>query len=98
MLLVSSDRQTIHIFKLEAPEAPKSQTWGGYFASFVPSSIGGYWTQGLLQHGSQIPKKTERAFVQLALPKPGLNHVCALSGDKVKTEILIVSDDAVFCL
>jgi hypothetical protein len=46
MLLVSSDRQTIHIFKLAATE-PQPQTWGGYFASFVPAAIGGYWTQGL---------------------------------------------------
>ncbi len=47
MLLVSSDRQTIHVFKLESTEPPKTQTWGGYFASFVPAAIGGYWTQGM---------------------------------------------------
>jgi hypothetical protein len=48
MLLASSDRQTIHIFKLAPPQEAQAQTWGGYFASFISASITGYWTQGLL--------------------------------------------------
>ena len=54
MLLVSSDRQTIHVFKLESTEPPKTQTWGGYFASFVPAAIGGYWTQGMGMRASCV--------------------------------------------
>ena len=47
MLLASSDRQTVHLFKLTAPGEQTPQTWGGYLASFVPTAVTGFWTGGL---------------------------------------------------
>ena len=56
MLLVSSNRQTVHVFKLGpetvADAAPAAQSWlgwaGSVVAGYVPAVVSGYWTQGLL--------------------------------------------------
>ena len=114
MLLVSSDRQTVHVFKLEHPEGtpaqPQPQTWGAYFASFLPTVVGGYWTQGWSLSPIEPPTSieyvcfahrcfpTERSFLQFNLPRPGFNHLCALTGDKSRTDMNVISEDGYFGL
>ena len=63
MLCVSSDKQTVHLFRLDKPTAEPSEpaapastasSWGGYLlgavtaaASYLPSTVTSVWSQGL---------------------------------------------------
>ncbi|XP_071965711.1 WD repeat domain phosphoinositide-interacting protein 2-like isoform X1 [Antedon mediterranea] len=76
-LCVSSNTETVHIFKLETPkESTKSEdepsTWMGYLgkalmnsATYLPSQVTEVFSQG-------------RAFATIKLPFSGIRNVCAL--------------------
>lgn len=90
VLVVSSDKATVHLFKLESPAgngaAAPAQSWGSYLAStaasYLPEAAGGVLTQ-------------ERSFAQMELPAAGSVNKCAILGraSSGAVDVLVASAD-----
>lgn len=87
LLCVSSDKQTIHIFKLEANTAPEQeQGWSNYLsttmtsaATYLPTAVSEIWTQS-------------RSFAQVTLKKYGAPNLVALCGTDNVAVLVATSD------
>ncbi|XP_065066460.1 WD repeat domain phosphoinositide-interacting protein 2-like [Rhopilema esculentum] len=89
-LAASSNTETVHIFKLEAPKektADEPQSWVGYFgkalmtpSNFLPSQF----TEVLAQ---------ERAFATIKLAHGGHRNICALASINKLPRVLVANED-----
>lgn len=88
MLCVSSDKPTIHIFRL-APAVPvvDDQGWGGYLtntmtsaATYLPTSVSEMWTQS-------------RSFAQITLKKHGMPNLVALTGGEGGAAVMVATSE-----
>jgi autophagy-related protein 18 len=93
-LACSSNTETVHIFRLDAPSSPKekygdeaSQGWMGYFgqalktsANYLPSQVTDMLNQG-------------RDFAFARLPTSGLSNVCAIAIIQKMPRLLIACQD-----
>ncbi|GAB6020251.1 hypothetical protein CHUAL_002969 [Chamberlinius hualienensis] len=91
-LCVSSNTETVHIFKLEKPrESSKpiedNQGWMGYVgkalmtsANYLPTQVTDMFNQG-------------RAFATVHLPFSGLKNVCCITNAHKQNRVLVASSD-----
>lgn len=88
LLSVSSERSTVHIFKLDAPEPAEADgSWTGYLtgglkataAGILPTAMTEIWTQ-------------ERSFAQATLPSD-VGNAAALSTEDGKPVLLSITSD-----
>eukprot|EP00040_Diaphanoeca_grandis_P028885 m.168089 g.168089 ORF g.168089 m.168089 type:complete len:407 (+) comp31491_c0_seq1:47-1267(+) len=87
LLCVSSDKQTIHLFKLESNNEPdQAPGWRNYLSTAVtsatdyfPTSVSEMWTQS-------------RSFAQVTLKKYGTPNLVALSGTDQVFVLVATSD------
>lgn len=89
LLCVSSDKQTIHLFKLETPTPVKEEDkgWGNYLtskmsdaATYLPTSVSEMFTQS-------------RSFAQVTLTRYGTPNLVALSGTADNVFVLVATSD-----
>lgn len=90
-LSVSSDKQTVHIFKLETPAETAPQGWGGYLmsaassaATYLPSPVTEMWTQS-------------RSFAQVNLPVAGSENLAAVVGTGSDVAVYVASATGYLC-
>lgn len=88
LLAVSSDHQTIHIFKLQTPTTSEPAGWGGYLLGYIPgaSQVGELWGQ-------------ERCFARVDLPVAGGQHLCGFyrpPGPECKNYVIIITSSGHF--
>lgn len=89
-LAASSNTETVHVFKLEAPKqkpTEEPQTWASYFGkalmtptNFLPSQV----TEVLAQ---------ERAFATIKLPHGGNRNICGLAIINKLPRVLVANED-----
>lgn len=95
-LVCSSNTETVHVFKLERPDAkaakdnaePAKDDWMGYISktvssylpSYLPSQVTDVFTQG-------------RAFASAVLPMPGIRHAVAIATIQKALRLLVASQD-----
>eukprot|EP00051_Salpingoeca_urceolata_P026828 m.478897 g.478897 ORF g.478897 m.478897 type:complete len:382 (+) comp21268_c0_seq1:256-1401(+) len=89
MLCVSSNKQTVHIFKLDgAQREDQAQSWSvmglvnavtSSAATMVPTTVSELWTQ-------------ERSFAQFTLPEP-MQNICTLVGEGDHTAVMVATTD-----
>ena len=76
MLLVSSDQQSVHVYKIgpqRSQHDAAQQSWGSYLASFLPARLGDYLVQGMLMdiaHSFAIDASLFQSAVFSTLPHP----------------------------
>lgn len=87
LLCVSSNKQTVHVFRLEAAAPqPQETSWSvyglmtavtGVASSVVPTQVSDLWTQ-------------ERSFAQVMLPEP-MQNVCTLVTEEGQTFVVVAT-------
>ncbi|EDQ86149.1 uncharacterized protein MONBRDRAFT_38529 [Monosiga brevicollis MX1] len=87
-LCVSSNKSTVHVFKLFQAEAPPAEaSWSSYLSStlqyaagYLPTTVTEVWTQ-------------ERSFAQAMLPEDVGEHIATMGGTPESPTIMVVSHD-----